>query len=72
MTLKKRTLLALLAATALGGCVGAMSSIETRHNTAAGIAGPAGMSERIIPAGVFNLTTWSRIGKPGAPADLYI
>jgi hypothetical protein len=66
-----KLLLILLTATLLSGC-GAASSLSTRHETAADIAGPAGMSERVLQAGVFNLTSWERIQQPGAVADVYI
>lgn len=61
----------LFALTALGGCA-TVSSLSTRHETAARIGAAAGMSERVIPAGIFNLTTWARVQKPGAPVDIYI
>jgi len=57
-----------LATIALTGC----SSLSSRHDTAAGIADSAHMHERILQAGVFNLTAWERVQKPGAPVDLYI
>lgn len=60
-----------LALIALAGC-GASSSLESRHKTALDIARPALMQERIISAGLFNLTVWERLGKPDAPADVYI
>jgi hypothetical protein len=50
----------------------ANSSIETRHDTAASIGASAGMTERVLPAGVFNLTSWERVQQPGAAADIYI
>lgn len=49
-----------------------MSSIDVRHEIASGIAGRAGMEENIIPAGMFNLTTWEHVRKLGAPANIYI
>lgn len=67
----KKLVLAFLAAAVLGGCANA-SSIATRHETAARIAGAAGMSERIVQAGIFNLTSWERVGQPSAPVDVYI
>ncbi len=61
----------LLFAMTLGGC-GAASSISARHETATKIASSAGMSERILQAGIFNLTGWERVQQPNAPVDLYI
>ena len=66
-----KLILTLLTMTMLSGC-GASSSLSTRHETAAGIAGPAGMSERILPAGIFNLTAWERIQQHGATVNIYI
>jgi len=47
-------------------------SLASRHDTADGITAPASLVERIIPAGPFNLTSWSRMTKFGAPARVYI
>jgi len=66
-----KLVLILLTMTILSGC-GASSSLSTRHETAAGIAGAAGMNERILQTKVFNLTTWERIQQPGTVADIYI
>ncbi len=60
-----------LALTVLGGCA-TVSSLSVRHETAARIAASAGMHERVVHAGIFNLTTWQRIEKSSAPVDLYI
>lgn len=60
-----------LVATLLGGCA-ASSSLSARHETAVGIAKPAGMTEHILQAGVFNLTAWERIEQVAAPVDVYI
>jgi len=61
----------LLPAILLSACA-ANSSIETRHDTAAGIAASAGMTERVLQSGIFNLTAWERVQQPGAVADIYI
>ena len=60
-----------LAAALLSGC-GASSSLSSRHDTAAAIAGSAGMSESILQAGPFNLTSWQRLQQPGGIATVYI
>lgn len=60
-----------LTATLLSGCAAA-SSISSRHDTAAGIAGSAGMNEMVLQAGTFNLTSWERVQQPGTIADVYI
>jgi len=57
---------------ALTGSLTACSTLTGRHDTAAQIAAAGGLHERIIPAGIFNLTAWERTGEPGAPADVYI
>jgi len=67
----KKFALALLSMTLLSGC-GASSSISSRHDTATEIAGAAGMSEQVMKAGLFNLTTWQRVQQQGAVADVYI
>lgn len=73
MSIKKRFMTALCAATALtslttlGACV-----MATRHDTAASIARNADMLERIIPTDPFNLTVWERFNRPGTTANVYI
>ncbi len=71
MTPVKKLGLILCAMIALDGC-GAGSSLESRHETARGIARPAMMDERVVAAGIFNLTLWVRLNKPDAPAHVYI
>ncbi|MBI3441098.1 MAG: alpha/beta hydrolase [Proteobacteria bacterium] len=63
----KRFILTLLAVVSLSGC-----SLASRHAKAVEIADPASMVERIIPAGMFELTVWERISKRNAPVDIYI
>lgn len=67
----KKQLFCLLTISFLTACGAANSSLETRHDTAAGIAASAGMSERVLPAGVFSLTSFERVTQSGA-ADVYI
>lgn len=69
MPLKRLTLI-LLSASILGGC--ALSSLNTRHETAVNIAAAAAMNERIIAAGVFNLTVWERAPKADSSVNIYI
>jgi hypothetical protein len=66
----KRFILSLLAAGLLGGC--AISSLSARHDVAADISRPAAMTERVVKAGLFNLTAWERISQPDAPVNIYI
>jgi pimeloyl-ACP methyl ester carboxylesterase len=55
----------------VGGCAGA-SSLSVRQETAARIAAEAGMTGRVVLAGMFSLKSYERIGKPGAPVAVYI
>ncbi|MFH1158047.1 MAG: alpha/beta hydrolase [Pseudomonadota bacterium] len=70
MMMIKQYIPLILAAVALAGC--GFSSLKERHVAAAGIALPSGMIERVIPAGIFNLTVWERVSRPGAPVNIYI
>lgn len=53
-------------------CLSGCATLASRHDTAAEIAASAHMNERVLSAGVFNLTAWERVQKPEAPADVYI
>src|SRR3989338_3420577 len=66
----KQSTLTLLLAGLLAGC--SISSLSARHDVAAGIARKAAMTERVIKAGVFNLTAWERISQPGVPVAIYV
>jgi hypothetical protein len=68
--MKKPALALLFVATALSGC--SRLSLEGRHDKAVDIAAHAGMTERVIRAGVFNITAFERVTKADAPADVYI
>jgi hypothetical protein len=70
MTAFKSLTLTLLAATALGGCT--TFSLGARHEAAMEIARSAAMNERVITAGLFNLTAWERAPAANTPVDLYI
>jgi hypothetical protein len=70
MTAFKPLMFTLLAATALGGCT--TFSLEARHEAATKIASSAALHERVITAGLFNLTVWERAPMAGTPVDLYI
>ncbi len=61
----------ILAVAALCGCA-TVSSLSMRKETAGRIGAVAGMHMYVIAAGIFNLTTWARVQKPGAPVDIYI
>jgi hypothetical protein len=69
--MKKNTAWIFLGMMVTAGCA-ATTSLATRHNTADTIAATAQMKENIIPAGLFNVTTWERIQALSAPIDLYI
>lgn len=60
----------LLAACLTSAC--AHLSLDVRHETAARIAQQSRMTESVIPAGIFNLTAWSRIANPTGGAQVYI
>ncbi|MCK5517946.1 MAG: alpha/beta hydrolase, partial [Alphaproteobacteria bacterium] len=45
---------------------------KERHDTAAKIALPSRMTERVISAGIFNLTVWEHVSRPDAPVNIYI
>lgn len=67
----KQFILAFLVVANLGGC-GASSSLSSRHATAMEIGSSATMTERVIPAGQFNLSVWERITKHDDPVNIYI
>lgn len=55
---------------ALSGCL--MGTMEMRDQVASRIARPAFMVQRVVPAGLFNLTAWERMHVHRAPATVYI
>lgn len=62
--------LAAAAALLLSACTG--RSLDARRELAAEIAARAHMTPRVIEAGLFNLATWERLDRPGAPVRVYI
>jgi hypothetical protein len=62
--------LTFIAIATLSACGG--YSLQARQETAEGIAASGGMRAQVIPAGVFNLSIWTHLQKPGAPARIYI
>jgi len=62
--------LSLVISASFFGCK--IDNLERRNENANLIAHSAQMTKRIIDAGLFNLTSWERIGKPGGAVNLYI
>lgn len=60
------------AALLLGGCVSTTAAPDNRAGLAHGIAAGAGLAARVVPAGPFDLTVYSRLTAPGQPASVYI
>ncbi len=70
--MKKKILIPILAASiALSACA-TISSISSRHDTANTIAAKANMTERVMTADKFNLTSWLRLARPEMPVNVYI
>lgn len=66
----KQCITLILATGIIAGC--SLSSLKERHDTAAEIALPSRMTERVISVGIFNLTLWERISKQDSPINIYI
>jgi len=54
----------------ISGCGG--GAIEARLDAASDIAARSGMTKRLLNAGIFNLTSWEKIKRPGADVTVYI